>query len=362
MARVDLSDYGYVNARVRGMRSYLLTEDFFLRLVEAPDADAIQSMLEQTVYRREVTEAFLMKPERPDYDQALSLNMIAAFRKISDSTGGEAHMLCSVLMSRYDVQNIKTILRGKKGNATSTEILNLMVPVGEIKMDVLENIAKGREVRDCINTMVSTQMKYGRVLAAAYPDYIKEDQDLSVLELALDKFHYQDDIAKLKGKDSNVRMIREMLSAEIDLRNISTLVRVRGLKLDDEEVEKLRIGGGTLTQEQFLALQRLGDIVQIVSEYPDPRTRKLLEKALSEYQEEDIVAFDKELEHELIRRGAAMSNVDVLGIGVIIGYMWQKQNEIINLRIVLRGKAMDRPQADIKKDLFFVEAAEEAAA
>jgi vacuolar-type H+-ATPase subunit C/Vma6 len=87
-----------------------------------------------------------------------------------------------------------------------------------------------------------------------------------------------------------------------------------------------------------------------------------LEQALSEYQEEDIVAFDKELEHELIRRGAAMSNVDVLGAGVIIGYMFQKQNEIINLRMILRGRSMDRPQADIKKDLFFIKKGEEAAA
>ena len=362
MARVDLSDYGYVNARVRGMRSYLLTEDFFLRLVEAPDADAMQSMMEQTIYRREVTEAFLMKPERPDYDQALSLNMISAFRKILDSTGGEAHMLCTVLMSRYDVQNIKTILRGKKGNATATEILNLMVPVGQVRMDQLENIARGRELRDCINTMVSMQLKYGQVLASAYPSYQKKDQDLAVLELALDKYHYQNNISNLTGKGSNVLMVRGMLSGEIDLRNISTLVRIRGIKLDDEDVEGLFIPGGTLTQDQFLTLHRLGDIVQIVSEYPDPRTRKVLEQALSEYQEEDIVAFDKELEHELIRRGAAMSNVDVLGVGVIIGYMFQKQNEIINLRMILRGRSMDRPQADIKKDLFFIKKGEEAAA
>jgi vacuolar-type H+-ATPase subunit C/Vma6 len=93
----------------------------------------------------------------------------------------------------------------------------------------------------------------------------------------------------------------------------------------------------------------------MVSEYPDPRYRKLLEKALSEYQEMDVAAFDRELEHELVRRGVGMSNVDVLGIGVIIGYMWAKQNEIINLRITLKGKLMDQSQADIKKNLFFVE-------
>ena len=359
MAIVDLSDYGYVNARARGMRSYLLTRDFFTKLVEADSFEALTGLLDQTVYRRELNEAILMKPERPDYDQALSLNMIASFRKILDSTGGDAHRLCTVLMSRYDVLNLKTILRSKRGNATPGEALALMVPVGEIKMDALEQIAREREVRDCINEMGTLHLRYAPVLAAAYKDYIKKDQDLAILELAVDKFHFKDNIEKLTGKDANVQMVREMTLAEIDMRNISTLVRIRGLRLDDEEVENLRIQGGSLTEDQFLGLHRLGDLVQLVSEYPDNRMRKLLEKALAEYQEIDIVAFDKELEHEIIRRGAAMSNVDVLGIGVIIGYIWSKQNELINLRILLRGKQMDRAQADIRKDLFFVQTEED---
>lgn len=355
MARVDLSDYGYVNARVRGMRSHLLTKDFFMRLVEAPDLEGIQSLLEQTIYRREVNEAFLLDPMRPDYDQALSLNLIAAFRKIHEATGGEAHRLVGMLLSRYDIQNVKAVLRGKKGNAIPGEITSLLVPVGAIRMDTLEQMAQQREIKDVLNYMNAQQLGYARPLLAAYPAFQKKDYDLSVLELALDKYHFQRVADELTGKDKNVEMVRTMIAGEIDMRNVSTLVRIRGLKLEDEDVENLWIPGGMLTGEQFLALHRLGDIVQLVSEYPDARYRRLLEKALAEYQEQDLVAFDRELEHELVRRGAAMSNVNVLGIGVIIGYIWMKQNEIINLRIVLRGKTMDQPQAEIRKNLFFVE-------
>ncbi len=355
MAKVDLSDYGYVNARVRGMRSHLLTKDFFMRLVETPDFESLHSMLEQTIYRREVNEAVLMDPERPDYDQALNLNLIAAFRKILDATGGEAHRLTGILLAKYDLLNVKTILRGKKGSATASEIISQLVPVGNLRMDSLEQMAQEREIKDVISTMNGLQIRYARPLVAAYPTYMKKDQDLSILEIALDKFHYQDVMDSLRGKDTNVEMVRQMISGEIDMRNISTLVRIRGLKLDDGEVEQLRIPVGMLSEDQFLGLHRLGDIVQLVSEYPDPRYRKLLERALAEYQEEDMVAFDRELERELVRRGVAMSNVDVLSIGVIIGYIWAKQNELINLRIVLKGKMMDQPQADIRKDLFFIE-------
>jgi V/A-type H+-transporting ATPase subunit C len=281
--------------------------------------------------------------------------MIAAFRKIHDATGGEAHRLVTILLSRYDLLNIKTVLRGKKGGATPSEITRLLVPVGSLRMDALEQMAQQREIRDVVNTMNKLQLNYARPLMAAYPEFLKKDRDLAVLEIALDKFHYQSVMKTLEGKDKNVEMVRQMVAGEIDLRNISTLVRIRGLRLEDEEVENLRIPAGMLSDAQFLALHRLGDIVQIVSEYPDPRYRRLLEKALAEYQDVDLVAFDRELEHELVRRGVAMSNVDVLSIGVIIGFLWAKQNEIINLRIVLKGKTMDQPQADIKRDLFFAE-------
>ncbi|MFH1151024.1 MAG: V-type ATPase subunit [Actinomycetota bacterium] len=358
MARVDLNDYVYVNARVRGMRSHLLTRDFFMRLVEADNFEALHALLEQTIYRREVNEAFLLNPVRPDYDQALTLNLIAAFRKILDAVGGDPRRLVNILLSRYDVQNIKSVLRGKHGDATTSEITNILVPVGSLRLEQLEVLAGQREIRDVINTMQSQQMKYARPLIDAYPDFTKKDHDLAVLELALDKYFYRDAIEQLKGKGTNTEMVRQMLVGEVDMRNISTLVRIRGVRLDDEEVENLRIPGGALSADEFLHLDRLGDIVRIVSDYPDPRYRKVLQKALAEYQEIDLVAFDRELEHEMTRRGAAMSNLDVLSIGVIIGFMWQKNNEVINLRILLRGKAMDRPQAQIRSDLFFVERAE----
>ncbi len=355
MARVDLSDYGYVNARVRGMRSHLLTQDFFMRLVEAPDYDSIPSIMDQTIYRREVNEAVVVQPENPDYDRALSLNLIASFRKVHDAIGGEGHRLVTILLSKYDLLNVKTILRGKQSNATPGEITNLMIPVGSIRMDTLENMAQQREIRDVIAYMAAQQMPYARTLLMAYPAYQKRDMDLSVLELALDKYHYSSIMESLRGRDKNVDMVRQVMLGEIDMRNISTLVRIRGQKLEDAEVENLRIPGATLSEDQFLALHRLGDIAQLVTEYPDPRYRKVLEKALSEYQEVDVVAFDRELEHEQVRRAVAMSNVDVLSIGVIVGYIYAKQNEVINLRIIFKGKMMDKPQAEIRKDLFFIE-------
>lgn len=355
MVRVDLSDYGYVNARVRGMRAHLLNKDFFKKLVEADSFDSLQGLLEQTVYRREINEAFLTNPENPDYDQALNMNLTASLKTVHDACGGEARRLVDILLSRYDVQNIKAVLRGKQGHARPSEILSTLVPVGGILPETLERMAQETDVAEVITFMKNWKIKYAKPLVEAYPLYKEEDHDLAVLELALDKYHFQDAIDELQGKDTNVKMVWEITTAEIDLRNISTLVRTRGIRMEPEEVERWRIPGGTLDRGQFLYLHNLGDIARIVAEYPDPRYRKILDRALAEYQEIDVVAFDRELEHDLTEKGVAMSNVDVLGIGVIIGFVWSKQNEIVNLRIVLKGKMMEQTPEEIRKDLFFVE-------
>lgn len=354
MVRVDLSDYGYVNARVRGMRSHLLTQEAFIQMVEAESFEALHSLLEQTVYRREVNEVVLMDPVTPDYEGALSLNLYLSFRKIHDATGGEAHRLIGLLLSRYDIQNLKTILRGKKGGATTGEIQSLLVPVGNLRMETLQQISQEREVRDVLGALAALHIKYGRPLLQAMPMYQKRDGDLAVLELALDKFHYTDVMSQLEGRGRDVDMTRQIIRGEINMRNISTLVRIRGIKLDDEAARRLMIPGGTLTPEQFVSLYRLGDVARMVEHYPDTRHRKVLERALEDFQELDVVAFDRELEHQLIRDGVAMSNVDVLGIGVIIGYVFSKQNEVVNLRLILKGKNMEQSQEEIKRNLFFV--------
>lgn len=355
MARVDIPDYTYVNARVRGMRAYLLTRDFFMRLVEAEDFDAIHSLLDQTVYRREVNEALVLNPEKPRYDYALSKNLYVALMKIYNSVGGKPRKLVEILYSRYDVDNIKAVIRGKKGGATPSEIMEIVVPLGNLRSGALEEMAGAREILDVIGVIRAHGVKYVIPLESQYERFVSRNRDVSVLELALDKFYFQDAISKLEGKDSNVALVRRILTTEIDIRNISTLVRIRGFKLEDHEVLNLVIPGGTLEPKEFLYLQRLGDLGEIVKEYPDPRFREILEKALGEYQEKDIVAFDQALYRELIREGVGMSNVDVLGIGVIIGYMWAKQSEIMNLRIILKGKELERADVDIKNDLFFVE-------
>ncbi|MFU8891731.1 MAG: V-type ATPase subunit, partial [Anaerosomatales bacterium] len=45
---------------------------------------------------------------------------------------------------------------------------------------------------------------------------------------------------------------------------------------------------------------------------------------------------------------------DPLGIGVAVSYLWAKQNEITNLRIIVKGKAVGMPEDRVREELILV--------
>jgi vacuolar-type H+-ATPase subunit C/Vma6 len=72
------------------------------------------------------------------------------------------------------------------------------------------------------------------------------------------------------------------------------------------------------------------------------------------FDEKGESAFEEEMEKYNIGTCLKMSE-DPLGIGVIIKYMWKKYLEIINLRIIIRGKSIGLIESQIRKELFMWE-------
>ncbi len=50
-------DWGYINARMRGMKSHLLDHHTLDNLILQPDIDSLMSELEKTLYRDDIIEA-----------------------------------------------------------------------------------------------------------------------------------------------------------------------------------------------------------------------------------------------------------------------------------------------------------------
>ena len=75
----------------------------------------------------------------------------------------EPSFLILEYLRRWDVWNIKTLLRGKFYGATDTEIVKYLVPAGELSPEYLDELAKKDTIQDIISAFDGTD--YASALA-----------------------------------------------------------------------------------------------------------------------------------------------------------------------------------------------------
>ena len=78
------------------------------------------------------------------------------------------------------------------------------------------------------------------------------------------------------------------------------------------------------------------------------------EAALRYLENASIPVFERALEEQLMKKAMLASVKDPHGVGVAIAYLYGKQNEITNLRIIVKGKAVGMPADRVREELILV--------
>ncbi len=347
-----VQDYGYANARIRAMKSRLFTHLYYEKLMGMENLQDITTDMGKTEYGKDLDQAMIKYGGIKGFDEALRMNIMKTFQTILKMVDGQAYKLVKILLSRWDIINLKTILRGKNIGASSEDIISSLVPAGELDEMVLYELVKQVDVRHCIDLMATWRMPYAQPLTEAFPEYAKR-RSLMPLDLALDRKYYEQAFRKLGGRSLNVGLVREIILREIDITNIMTALRLVKDEIDPNIAKKFFIVGGKEISieklESFLDMDSIEDVVADLSRtiYGD-----ILEKHMDDYFETgSLVRLERSMEETVVRKGISMFRADPLSIGLIIGYIWAKYNEITNLRIIARGKVVGMPEKKMREAL-----------
>jgi len=337
------------------MRQRLLDNNFYEGLVELDDFDRMVQMLQQTPYKDEIQESILRKSGAAAIDEALKLNLTRTFRRVLTFLSPEGQVLVSTLLGRWDIHNIKTILRGIHMHIDPEEIIDSLLPAGQLEEIELDELAKQEDVKGVIDLLATWGISYGRPLTKEVAAYA-ETKDLSVLELALDKYYFTYSLRKVRLMGANGAKAQDIVQTQIDIVNLLTLLRLQKSKQPEEEVKRLYVPyGKEIRLERFLELAMKEDVDDVVDGLLDTVYGRILEGAMMKYVEiGSLAALERALETHFVQKGASMSKGDPLGIGIAIGYIWAKDNEIVNLRIIVKGRTIGMPEKRIREELVFV--------
>jgi V/A-type H+-transporting ATPase subunit C len=349
------NDYGYTNARIRGMRSRLLSKDFLDELAGQPDLQHLIQELSETEYGPFLEETTIKGRDALAVDEALKNNMVHEFQKILNFLHEEAHHILTTILGRWDVFNIKTVLRGKHMHLSAEQIAEGLLPVGSLNQIDLEALAMQDDVRAVVDTAMTWGLPFGSALRRGYTKFA-ETGELSALELEVDRYYTSWAIDRLSRNRQNYQLARKIVAMQIDTLNLVMVLRLQKADVTDVEVEPFFLEGGLhIDLEDYRTLAVMSDIDEVLDELRGTSYGIVLDDAAVKFLEENSIAvFERALEDHLMRKALLMGSGDPLGIGVAIAYVWAKQNEITNLRIIVKGASVGMPEERVRGELILV--------
>lgn len=348
-------DYEYIGARIRGMKSRLLERKALEALGAKMDISSVIDELENTPYRQDLEDASVQHTGLACVEEALRRNLSKTFRLIFSFVKGEdAETLINIFLNKWDVQNVKTILRGINIHEVPEEIAESLAPAGALSDATLAEMIKQQDVKAVIDLLATWGIEYSRPLTQHFKEF-SETRDLVVLEYALDKFYYAHALDAVAGDSYDEGIIRGIVRTEIDVTNIKNVLRIIRDKVELEDPQYYFISGGKeLDVDKLSALSKTRTMDGVTKQLAGS-SYDFLARLPDEYvTAEKISPFEKELDKFLLQKALSLFSGDPLSLALVIGYLWAKLNEITNIRIIAMCKTEYVPEKEVMEELVFV--------
>jgi len=329
------STYTGAYGRLKGLRQEFLTPDFVEQL-EQKDADDFVKSLSNTSYRKEIDELSALYKQPDLLEIVINAHMMRMSRNSAFAIPPLARGIVSAFMSRYDIENIKTIISSKKLGYTvdQTEIFLMVqrnIPVGIfaglISREDYTNMVGQKDIEGVVNYVV--KFGYGTVLLK-YLDEARKS-DVSKMLMALDLYYYTRLVESFKFYVGNEGLLLEFIKGLIDIKNVMTIVK--GIELGVKDVKEFMIKGGELpepklaemSQKQVLALQGYMPFK--------------IDDAFELYKKDPFAGYlESALKRELYKKYLKLFSESGISAAQIIGFMLRSEIERDELRGAWLGK------------------------
>lgn len=341
-----MGEWGYSNARLRAMKGRLFGRDTYTELLELERIDDMIAHLAQSTYAPEIDAALARYNGLRVVLEGCRLHLAHTFRTVRTFFDEDDAPLIRALLARYDLHNIKTLLRGQQADARPEEILEALVPAGDLDDSALRVLVHEPDGETTIELLRAWNGAYARIARTALRAW-RDTDDWHVFETTLDNEFYRWLLGQLDG-GKNHRYVREYLVREIDTANLTTALRVRAVgAANDDQLAQRFIGGGQVARSWLLDLAR---------ETRDDVALAMLRQSrwaeqMGPLDRLDVPAVQRALDRHLAQWGQGFWGRDPLSVAPGIAYLAAKRAEVANVRMIAQGIALGLPRADIEQEL-----------
>ncbi len=346
-----IDDYGYLNARVRGMSTRLLSGEMFPALMETRDLESFGARLSEAPnYRREVER------ERADaggldihaVEGALLAAYAADVQKVQHISAGSPRALVDLFLSRYDLHNVRTLVRGLMRSRSAEEIRRATLPLGTFNDADLDELSASGDLQTLAATLLTWGMPFGEVLHDLLRRYSGED-DLLAFDRGLDGAWFPWAVGRA-GEIDGGEDLADALAAEVDLRNIVTLLKLVRQGSQPSQSLEFMMEGGMLGDRLLASIAESQDFRAALDLIGRTRYGEAL-SGIDVASAANVSEVERQVERLMVRNFTRLFRKDPLGFSTMLGYLWRRHAEFTDLRLIARGQSFGLPAAEVRDQM-----------
>ncbi len=323
--------YLYSVARIRALETKLLDKAKIERMIEAKNTDEIIKILYETEYASSISE---MK-SIDDYETVLSKELSKTYKLLSEIS--PVPELTNLFLLRYDIHNLKTLLKSSYLGEENEELLS---NTGTIPVHRLKDMVREKDFTD-LPPMIKecTEEIVGEFTV---------NPDPQIIDVTLDRCLY--DLMYKTAEDNKSRFLMDYISAQIDLINIKSMIRVKSMGYGRDFLRKVILENGKLDYAFFNDIfeESLEVLIDKLA-YKDYGS--VVEEGISSYMKTKSLTKYEKLSDDFIFELAKKGKYVAFGIEPLVGYLMAKENETKIIRMIMVGKINEIPNELIRERL-----------
>ncbi len=322
--------YAAVLAKIGAEKSKLLSEAKIKSLAESKNLPAFAAQLRDTCYQTQIAKAPLPLTSRK-LERAFNENLIESHVKMIKNTPTKAANFLSVYILRFEVENLKTLIKATNGELGTEEKLSRIYFSAEDflrKRVMLEEAAKASTLKQMQNSIKSSM--YASALSRGMQVY-EENGSTSALDILLDKVFYDslhDAYEVLPRKEKS--HVHFYAAIENDSFTLLTVLRGKTLNYDANWLRgAIPPKNFKLTSETVEALLMAADFDSAFKVASETFYGKFIAKAQS--PEDTLAATEKAFKKAMFQHAKVCTIGEIFNVGAPLAFMMIKEAEVRNL-------------------------------
>ena len=332
--KLKLGKYPYAYARVSVMRSSLLRKDDYAKLMKM-NTNEIIGYLENSQYRKEIDELAVQFKGVQLMELSLNRNLANTWAKLRRISPDSLRSLISVYLLRVDVLNLKTIIRAKYTKLDLAQLPAMLLPSGYLNEKKLAELARKDSIEEILKSAGFIDFSYFSEALESF----KSAKSIAEIENVLDR-HYYSAMIKLSGRLPNEgRLFREFVELELAINTIINILRLKRASVSAKDIEskvKLPQADRALFRKMVNAASA-GDAANLLL----TRFKQIVEDGVNEFiSNGSLIKLELDLSRHLLRRSMLLIHQHPLSVDVILGYMFAKEIEVRNIKMLLKARQL----------------------